>query len=178
VGWFFDDILRFADYIPVVLSHTIHRNVIRHHIHQEIKTHHGSIHTSETFMHGFRFWQHEDISTHISLLPCSSFFFFSFEFLFIFFAPLALDDKYIFIFPFSFDVFPSFDLNILDKRRRRKTIFFIPIIYARTHTRYVCFMKYFLEKATLVSHVLSSSFEIYKTCFSSFGSPIWTKKKF
>jgi hypothetical protein len=24
VGWFFDDILRFADYIPVVLSHTIH----------------------------------------------------------------------------------------------------------------------------------------------------------
>jgi hypothetical protein len=105
-------------------------------------------------------------------------FFFSFEFLFIFFAPLALDDKYIFIFPFSFDVFPSFDLNILDKRRRRKTIFFIPIIYARTHTRYVCFMKYFLEKATLVSHVLSSSFEIYKTCFSSFGSPIWTKKKF
>jgi hypothetical protein len=92
VGWFFDDILRFADYIPVVLSHTIHRNVIRHHIHQEIKTHHGSIHTSETFMHGFRFWHHEDISTHISLLPCSSLLRISLHL----FAPLALDDKYIF----------------------------------------------------------------------------------
>ena len=31
----FDDILRFADYIPVVLSHTIHLSFFRHHIHQE-----------------------------------------------------------------------------------------------------------------------------------------------
>ena len=31
----FDDILRFADYIPVVLSHTIYLSFFRHHIHQE-----------------------------------------------------------------------------------------------------------------------------------------------
>lgn len=69
--------------------------------------------------------------------------------------------------------FPSFDLNILDKRRRRKNNFLYPH-YLCTDTHAFCMlMIYFI--ATLVSHVLSSSLEIYKTCSRYF---LFNKKKF
>ena len=70
MGWRMADILRFVDYIPVVLSHTsrhfcsplwlyitcayityAERKLQRYSDDGKKNTHHGSIHTSETFMH-------------------------------------------------------------------------------------------------------------------------------
>lgn len=59
---------------------------------------------------------------------------------------LVLDDKFIFF--FKARCLPSCDLNILGKQRR--TIFFIPIIDARTHARSYAYDKFYLLRvATL-----------------------------
>lgn len=130
---------------------------------QEIKTHHGSIHTSETFMHGFRFWHHQDLSTHfispvLSHLPS-----FSTSFA----APCIRWQVYFHLLLLLPSMFSVIWFKYIGQAAEKEAQFsFIPIIYARTHTRSVC-LWYILE-ATLVSHVLSSFLEIYKTCFSSF----------
>lgn len=135
MGGFFDDILRFADYIPVVLSHTIQVLLLRHHIHHSVKnpsrlnTHIRNIHAWLSLLASSRYIYTHFISPvliFIFLLSSSP----------SFCGPrLALDDKkFSFILPSIHSV--SCFKYILDKRRG-KTKFFIPIIYARTYTAFV-----------------------------------------
>lgn len=134
-GFFFDDILRFSDYFHSRCPFSHYPVVVALAKDEEKRAHHGSIRTSETFMHGFRFWHHQDISTHISSL-CRAhlhFAFFSLHLMRCGMAVLALDDKSIFFFfffflgsLFAFDAFPSFDLNILGKQRRNGTVLLYP----------------------------------------------------
>lgn len=149
----FDDILRFADYIPVVLSHTIHSSSIPPsedgwHGGGKNISHHGSIHIRN--IHAWlSLWHHQDISPHISFLPCSSSYTFPSppitpkDFLSLSATVLAEDDKSIFFFTSLFPLllifslclrhFPSFDLNILDKQRRKNNFLYPHYLCTDTH---------------------------------------------
>lgn len=124
----------------------------------EEKSHHGSIHTSGTFMHGFRFWHHEDRSTHISLLPCSSSF--SFLLLFIVYGCPRIRWQGYFLHFSALDR-PSFDLNILDGAEEER---FLYPHYLCTDTQSVCMLMIYFMATLVPSHVLSSS-EYHETRF-------------
>lgn len=141
--------------------------LFRHHIHQErwdknpswLNTHIRNIHAWLSLLASWRYIYTHFISPVLIVFRISLHLFF--------FSPLALDDKNIFIFLGCLRRFPSFDLNILDKRRKRKNNFPLSPLSMHGHTR-VLYAYDIFWKATLVSHVLSSTLEIHKTCFSSF----------
>lgn len=85
-------------------------------------------------IHGFRFWHHEDRSPHISLLPCSS----SFSFLLLFIVYCCPRIRW----QGCFLHFSALDTAVIwfkyIGRSGGRTVFFIPIIYARTHKAFVC----------------------------------------
>lgn len=98
----FDDILRFADYIPVVLSHTIHRFFFaiiftrRDKNPSWLNTHIRNIHAWLSLLASWRYIYTHFISPVLIVFQIS---------LHLSFSPLALDDKNISIFLAAFDVF-------------------------------------------------------------------------
>lgn len=154
-GFFFDDILRFADYIPVVLSHTIpsqryspsyspgDKNP------SSFNTHIRNIHAWFSLLASWRY-----IYAH---LTSPVLIFLSFRISLHLFAPLALDDKYIFIFPLP-PMFSVIWFKYIGQAAKKEDNFLYPH-YLCTDTHALCMLMIYFEKTTLVSHVLSSSFK-------------------
>lgn len=133
MGGFFDDILRFADYIPVVLSHTIRSFLFHHLIHHSVKkpswlnTHIRNIHAWFSLLESSRY-----IYTHF-ISPVLVFIFLLSP---VFCGPrftLQMTRKFPSI--FSVSCFKYKYLYLGWTADEAQESFFIRIIYARTYTR-------------------------------------------
>lgn len=158
----FDDILRLLIIFPLSFSHTI---LLRPPSYSEdenpsqLNTHIRNIHAWFSLLPSSRY-----IFAHFTSLPCPSSSYFL-PFCRHLVRARALDDKYIRPHRPTLDAFPSFDLNILDKRRQKEQRA-EPLSHYRMHghTRARLLMIYFM--ATLVSHGAFIISNLTKTCFS------------